>query len=425
MYDFGVNFIKQNHTLNSKDAFIMGILLNKTMNGVTKYEFANASAMPYLFKKFTKMGEGQVKPRPADKITVHIETPVNNMLAITYPACQTQVCDWVETPNFQFQWVCWYQQGCGDEDPWGPFGGGGTFIDPYASPTGGGGGSGGSGGPVTFDEMVTFVSDTMDMPDPLMTTIYQEDPLTFVELYYYLKGSSQPQRKSIAQDHLDAMEFTQPMPDTTYRNHSWRHRNNANNYFLWFEDTTWLSNPNNFNLDIDRTSPQQFQKLTAAEKVLVAVYPRQAFTIYTHIDISFAVAQARVPSVTGGLNDKQDAYRHAFFNALNTKNCTLSLFPFTTAEQIVRMFANAHESEVPAALALEKQMDLFNNNVGITYAAWLFVWTSNATVADAILDKLNNGELRYLTPLDFNASPRWPVGLNGITNTTLITPTNQ
>jgi hypothetical protein len=312
----------------------------------------------------------------------------------------------------------------------GPFGGGGTFIDPYASPTGGGGGSGG-GGPVTFDEMVTFVSDTMDMPDPLMTAIYQEDPLTFVELYYYLKGSSQPQRKSIAQEHIDAMAFTMAIPDTGYRNHSWRHRSSANNNFLWFEDTTWLSNPHNFNLDIDYDG-QQYDELTVQEKLLIAVYPKAAIMIKSNVTEALNKAVELYPAPAAqhpGLNDKADAFRHAYFQAINVRDIT------PNGIMITRMFAEAHESEVPPPLQKEKVMDLFNNEVGIELAnvqSFNGLFTSNATFITLIQQLLSQGELQYLTPLN-HLDPYWYTGpdrtpktaTNGITAATLIKPTNQ
>lgn len=70
-------------------------------------------------------------------------------------------------------------------------------------------------------------------------------------------------------------------------------------------------------------------------------------------------------------------------------------------------------------------MDIFNNNVGIAYGQSSGFWVSVSELADGVYNKVNIGELRYLTPLDFNASPRWPAGLNGITLATLLKPTNQ
>ena len=59
-------------------------------------------------------------------------------------------------------------------------------------------------------------------------------------------------------------------------------------------------------------------------------------------------------------------------------------------------------------------MDLFNNSVGIAYGQSISPLTWNSTIADAIWGKVIDGALKYLTPLDFSISPRWPTGLNGI-----------
>lgn len=51
-------------------------------------------------------------------------------------------------------------------------------------------------------------------------------------------------------------------------------------------------------------------------------------------------------------NDKSDAFRHSFYNVINTKYCGTA---------IAKLFLNAHESEAPQNLHLENSMDLLNN----------------------------------------------------------------
>jgi len=107
-------------------------------------------------------------------------------------------------------------------------------------------------------------------------------------------------------------------------------------------------------------------------------------------------------------------------------------------ESIADKFGIAHESEVPPTLSIEKTMDLFNNNVGIILAqSYVFpIFNSNQSVANEIYQKLLNGELKYLTPLDFNISKGYDVNphdgiqdcstcLNGIYSNTQLKPTNQ
>jgi len=121
-----------------------------------------------------------------------------------------------------------------------------------------------------------------------------------------------------------------------------------------------------------------------------------------------------------GLNDKSDAFRHCFFQAINTMSLGAS---------ITKQFADAHESEVPSQLQKEKDMDLYNNGVGISYGQSLSFWTSVSELANDVYDKVTNGELRYLKPIDYSDPNFWGTGPNnathGITSSTSLTPTNQ
>ena len=145
-----------------------------------------------------------------------------------------------------------------------------------------------------------------------------------------------------------------------------------------------------------------------------------------------------------GLNDKKDAFRHAFFNALNTRDVTprgispypppVGWLPYTSA-QIVTMFANAHESEVPVQLIKEKVMDVHNNTEGINYCQSCNSTYTNSYISEAIMQILLFGSLHYLSPLlpppffsDGTPNPNGDPNYNyshGITNFTLVMPTNQ
>lgn len=232
--------------------------------------------------------------------------------------------------------------------------------------------------------------------------------------------------------------------DIEYYNFVQNHIQTGNAGLVWWTDLVWIANPNNFNLDITRAT-DQIGQLTAEEIALSAIYPVQAFIIRNNITIAFAMSGSRIPTGTG-LNDKRDAFRHAFFQAINTRDVPGRIFPNPiSGSAIVTLFANAHESEVPTQLQLEKEMDLFNNNIGISYC-WNCWVTSNNSIADALMVKLNNGELRYLRPIwgakfkttgeliNPNGDPNFwgPNGSNvpslathGIIPSTQITPTNQ
>src|SRR5690606_22617506 len=99
--------------------------------------------------------------------------------------------------------------------------------------------------------------------------------------------------------------------DTNYKTPAF----NSSNYpgkengmtFNWWNNSTHL---NNMSLD----PYDQFKKLTKQEKILVAIWPEQAYKIYKNKP----VAETMTTSVMGhnGRNDKSDAFRHAFFNAI-------------------------------------------------------------------------------------------------------------
>ncbi len=195
--------------------------------------------------------------------------------------------------------------------------------------------------------------------------------------------------------------------------------------YLWWLDDAWLDE--NFHTDpYDR-----FKKLTFEEKQLVKANPVAALLIDKNKDKAFAETRRLFP--TGGLNDKADAFRHAFFNALNERDCGKD--PISLAS-VAKKFSDAHESEVPIQLSLEKQMDLWNNSVGHNLGNVMFpLLTSDSDLSQAVMQKLLNGELKYLSPLDWTASPDFDgngdgvqdcsVCRNGIISSTSLRPTNQ
>lgn len=257
------------------------------------------------------------------------------------------------------------------------------------------------------------------------------------QVWYYLfqstASSSLPEetKKENAVNHINRL-----MANEEYRNFNQNHQATTTiPNSVWWEDDAWLSNPNNFNLDI--TNATNEYDLTIAEKLLIAKYPIQAFIIRQNMDEAFAMSDTKM-GLGGGTNDKKDAFRHAYFNAINTRDVPPGIRPFyVPGSEIVRLFGQAHESEVPSVLELEKQMDLHNNEVGINYCWNCFPGvSSNSSIADAILTRLNNGELRYLKPLDFVLRPQYdqnrdkiqdcPTCTNGIIpGVTSLVPTNQ
>ena len=169
--------------------------------------------------------------------------------------------------------------------------------------------------------------------------------------------------------------------------------------FSWWNDNDYLTN--NFSLSIGA-----FEELTAQEKKLVALFPQVATIIFFNKDIAFSWTQQEFPNVQSAHNNKADAFRHAFFNAINTRD-VLGIPFILPANKIVKLFSDAHESEVPLSLFLEKQMDIHNNQIGIDRCNSCTTLTDpNDLVRSYILYYLNNGNLLHIWPLNPDTSIR-------------------
>lgn len=310
-----------------------------------------------------------------------------------------------------------------------PLGGGSSYS--IASP---GPALGGTGGPTippyasTFTEKLNYLLYELDMT-PESSEFLPTSEATVNEMYQYLYHNGSDERKEIASAHIQKMAV-----DADYLSLVVGYRSSTGGSITpWWDNQTWLSNPANFNLDITLENNQP-DKLTAAEKALIAIYPIQAAVIKLNVGVARGMATATgLPDVVNG---KQDAFRHAFFQAINTRDVPPKLFGPAAASSthIVSLFAVAHESEVPVGLQLEKQMDLFNNNVGIAYC-WNCFSIPNISIAGAIMTKLIAGELKYISPLSFSSSPLYdkdkdgiqdcPTCFNGIISASVLIPTNQ
>jgi hypothetical protein len=273
-----------------------------------------------------------------------------------------------------------------------------------------------------------YLESTLSLTTAQYDWLY-DNPLEAAQIYEFLQSSTQAEKVEIAKEHVN-----QIITDNDYMNFVKNHTSTGNPFIVWWIDNPWLDNANNFNLDITRQPPQQAYKLTGEEKALTALFPVQAFEIKQNIAIAFSMSTTKMGAGTNnGLNDKKDAFRHAFFNAINTRDAPPRVFPvLLTASYIVRLFSNAHESETPQQLQMEKQMDVFNNDVGINYC-WNCYNTSDDAIANAIKVKLDAGLLRYLSPLDnanhppYNSNnPNCTSCSNGISpGITQLIPTNQ
>jgi hypothetical protein len=125
---------------------------------------------------------------------------------------------------------------------------------------------------------------------------------------------------------------------------------------------------------------------------LIKQYPFEAYNIFKNREIAENATYQKFNR--NGRNDKSDAFRHAYYNIINTKAVGIG---------IAKLFSDAHESETPSVLIKEKEMELFNNNVG----QQSLLGNSNLSLtqlADLIYQKTLNGNLRYLNPINFTLS---------------------
>ncbi len=172
------------------------------------------------------------------------------------------------------------------------------------------------------------------------------------------------------------------------------------------------------------TNDDIWNRLTPEEKLLSKNNPYEALLIYQNKGI----AEQKTIEFMGinGLNNKSDAFRHAYFQAINTMDIGATL---------TQQFSDAHETQVPTEFLLEKEMDLFNNSVGIVYG--YTYTTSDAQMATYIYEwALLTGQLRYMWPINLNdpcffpsaipSCSSFPNGNHGIIpGVTTLTPTNQ
>ena len=138
--------------------------------------------------------------------------------------------------------------------------------------------------------------------------------------------------------------------------------------------------PANPNIDIDG-----YNNLTNEEKRLVRLYPIEAIKVQSNRDE--AVEKTIEKFNVNGHNDKSDAFRHAYFQALNVQDI---------GDALTKLFSDAHEQN-PDQPEIEKEMDLHNNSIGIDIGKTHDLpENSGIPLEDRVMDALNNGELRII-----------------------------
>jgi hypothetical protein len=309
---------------------------------------------------------------------------------------------------------------------WGDLGWYNDIYIPIVPPSGGGGGSSS-----TVNPNLEYLSNVLYLSSPQRSYLIN-NPTVQAQVLHYVTFSAHPIEIIYvnARNHINGfMEYP------AYQALVNEHAVYGDATKMWFEDVQWLGNASNFSLGM--TASGQWDQLTPEEKNLIVLYPFEAFQIKQNVPNALARALAEVsPNSTDhiGHQDKIDAFRHAYFQAINVRDVTDRwIIPYVVIESdvsIVTKFANAHESMSPQQLIKEKQMDVFNNTVGINYGATtLPIIDTDNSVAAEILTKLNNGQLVYLKPLDHNLwefnQPFHSTCVHGISSNTQTIPTNQ
>lgn len=145
---------------------------------------------------------------------------------------------------------------------------------------------------------------------------------------------------------------------------------------------------NNDGFDIDDAVEEN---INDCESKLIEEYKIEAIKIY--YNRKSAISMTKKMFGKNETNDCSDAFRHAFFNALNVKSVGRTL-----ADQ----FAYAHECLNPKDRN-DVQMDFYNNFVGMAIVDHNYV--PNEEIAEIICTKLALGELKILAdPSDNNSN---------------------
>lgn len=129
--------------------------------------------------------------------------------------------------------------------------------------------------------------------------------------------------------------------------------------------------------------------LSKGDREMVAKYPVDSIKVYQ--------AKQKADDLTlkifkrTGLNDESDAFRHFVWAALISKEL---------GAEKAHLFLNAHEEEAMQPQR-EKEMDVFNNNAGVSYMVQQLKAKKDIEIDQiekTALEKLKSKQLQVLTP---------------------------
>lgn len=116
-----------------------------------------------------------------------------------------------------------------------------------------------------------------------------------------------------------------------------------------YSDSTFVVGPNGEGL---KRYNVDWNKLSSSEKAFIREHPYIAFCFYRNAARARVLSEQYYPGTAVG--SMQDAFRHAYWSALNA---------YDYGESLARRFGDAHE-DVDNQKEDEREMDLYNNNYG-------------------------------------------------------------
>lgn len=182
--------------------------------------------------------------------------------------------------------------------------------------------------------------------------------------------------------------------------------------FEWWKDDDFIINSGNLDM-ASETISAPFETPNAREALLFATFPYQALLHVENSQDALDKSQSLAANNTFNqsivkslVNGKGDAFRHSYWNALDTAEF---------GEAITKLFTDAHEFNQSG---LDVDMDLFNNSKGrqIAIDNNFSFFTSSETISSSILTAVTNGNLKYIFPTDINGT---------ILNSSTLIQTNQ
>ncbi len=160
--------------------------------------------------------------------------------------------------------------------------------------------------------------------------------------------------------------------------------------FKWWEDENFINTNNFFKMPADNPNAPD-ESPNPAEALLFTLFPQESVFHVKNAIIASTGAQLVASSFSDGtnglLNGKADAFRHAYWNALDTAD----LGPYIT-----KLFTDAHEfgkNDLPS------EMDLFNNakGIAITIQNGYIITTDILTIANEVEQAVLDGKLKYIS----------------------------